>query len=164
MWHKILLFAGLFCISLSSMGAQNAKPSKKAYTDMFENLSKTPANSGKVVIKQDPKLKVLLNDKISANDDKAFATFSGYRVQVYMGNLPRKSKVEALEREKKIKEKYPDVSSYLMFSSPFWKLRLGDFRIQTDAMVFAQKLLTDFPEMQGEVVVVDDVTRDTRFE
>ncbi len=164
MWRKLLVLAGACCLSFM-LSAQNKSSNKKQpYTDIFETLSKTPANSGKVVIKQDPKMKSLMKKKLSVNDEKTYVTFSGYRVQVYMGNLPKKSKTEALEREKKIKDKYPDVTSYLTFSSPFWKLRLGDFRVQTDAMVFAQKLLADFPEMTGEVFVVDDVARDTRLE
>lgn len=164
MWQRILILLGVSLLSLS-VSAQNAKSSgKKAYTDVFETLSKKPENGGTVVVKQDPKMKSLFNQKVSANDGKAFVTFSGYRVQVYMGNLPKQSKVEAMEREKKIKEKYEGVNSYLTFASPFWKLRVGDFRQQTEAMVFAQKILTDFPEMNGEVVVVDDVIRDTRLE
>lgn len=164
MWQKFLILISAAMMTLSA-GAQSAKPvAKKPYVDVFETLSKKTDNGGKVVVKQDPKMKALLKEKISANNDKAYVTFSGYRVQVYMGNLPKKSKVEAMEREKKIKEKYEGVSSYLTFASPFWKLRCGDFRQQTDAMVFAQKVLSDFPEMAGEVVVVDDVIRDVRFE
>lgn len=164
MWHKFLLLTAACGLSLS-LCAQSAKPSnKKQYTDVFETLAKTPAGGGKVVIKQDPKMKSLMRKKLALNDEKAYVTFSGYRVQVYMGNLPKKSKVEAMEREKKIKTKYPDVTSYLTFSSPFWKLRLGDFRVQTEAMVFAQNILSEFPEMTGEVFVVDDVARDVRLE
>ncbi len=164
MWYKFLILITL-CLGTVTAQAQTAKSAgKKPYVDVFESLSKNSGNNGKVVVKQDAKLKSLLNTKVSANDDKAYVTFSGYRVQVYMGNLPKTSKLEALEREKKIKNKYEDVSSYLTFASPFWKLRFGDFRLQTDAMVFAQKILSDFPEMMGEVVVVDDVIRDTRLE
>ncbi len=163
MWYKFLLLISV-CLWGASASAQTTKTVGKPYTDVFETLAKQPENGGKVVVKQDAKMKALLKEKISANNDKAFVTFSGYRVQVYMGNLPKKSKVEALEREKKIKDKYEGVSSYLTFASPFWKLRIGDFRQQTEAMVFAQKILSDFPEMTGEVVVVDDVIRDTRLE
>lgn len=162
MWYKFLILISV-CLWGASASAQT-KIAGKPYTDVFETLAKQPENGGKVVVKQDAKMKALLKGKISANNDKAFVTFSGYRVQVYMGNLPKKSKVEALEREKKIKDKYEGVSSYLTFASPFWKLRIGDFRQQTEAMVFAQKILSDFPEMTGEVVVVDDVIRDTRLE
>ncbi len=164
MWHKFLLLTAAcgLCLSLCAQSAKSSN--KKPYTDVFETLSKTPAGGGKVVIKQDPKMKSLMRKKLALNDEKAYVTFSGYRVQVYMGNLPKKSKVEAMEREKKIKAKYPDVTSYLTFSSPFWKLRLGDFRVQTEAMVFAQNILSEFPEMTGEVFVVDDIARDVRLE
>lgn len=164
MWYKLLILTTFCFWGISAQAQSNKSAGKKPNVDIFETLSKTPENGGKVVVKQDPKMKSLLKGKVAANDDKAFVTFSGYRVQVYMGNLPKKSKVEALEREKKIKEKYEGVTSYLTFASPFWKLRLGDFRLQTDAMVFAQSILSDFPEMSGEVVVVDDVIRDTRLE
>jgi hypothetical protein len=91
--------------------------------------------------------------------------FTGYRIQVYMGNNQKKSKSEALKREEMIKEKYPDLPAYLSFVSPFWRLRIGDFRTHTEALVSMRELLTDFPELKGQVYVVkDDETRDLLLE
>ena len=83
--------------------------------DIFESLSKKTEGQGTVVIRQDAKMRVLMDKKISETEDKQYITYLGYRVQVYMGNNQKKSKSDAQEREKKIKEKYPELSSYLSF-------------------------------------------------
>lgn len=151
-----------------SVVAQTVKtPTKKVENvDIFDELKRqnTPG-SGKVFINQSAKLQILLDKKIAEAEEKSFITYVGYRIQVYMGNNQKKSKSEALKREKMIKEKYEDLPAYLSFVSPFWRLRMGDFRTHTDALVGMRKLLTDFPELKGEIYVVrDDETRDLFLE
>ncbi len=133
--------------------------------DIFESLTKKEIGKGSVSISQDPKMSVLLDKKIAENEEKQYVTYLGYRVQVYMGNNQKQSKSIALEREKKIKDKYPELSSYLTFSSPFWKLRVGDFRTHTDALVLLKQLVSDYPELTGDICIVrDEETRDLSLE
>lgn len=155
----ILLF---FSMSLFAQ----TKPAKQTNKeDIFEVLSVTKAGQGNVRISQNPNMLVLMDKKIAENEEKQHITFLGYRVQVYMGNNQKKSKTDAMEREKKIKEKYPELTSYLSFASPFWKLRVGDFRTQTDALVLTKQLKSDFPEFAGEIYIVrDEETRDLSLE
>ncbi len=145
--------------------AQTKGQKKGNEEDIFESLSERKVGQGTVKIVQDAKLRLLLDKKISETEDKQYITFLGYRVQVYMGNNQKKSKNEALEREKKIKEKYPEITSYLSFASPFWKLRVGDFRTHTDALVLSSHLKSEFPEFAGEIYIVrDEETRDLSLE
>ena len=59
----------------------------------------------------------------------------------------------------------PDLPCYVSFSSPFWKLRVGDYRTYTDALVAANMIKKEFPEFSAEVLVVkDEETRDLTFE
>lgn len=172
MSHKcFFLLLCSFVISMATsvsmtMAQTTTKTLKKTNEeDIFDALAKKNSWQGKVVVNQDPKMSVLLDKKIAENEDKQYITFLGYRVQVYMGNNQKKSKTEALEREKKILEKYPELTSYLSFASPFWKLRVGDFRTHTDALVLCKQLLAAFPEMSGEIYIVrDDETRDLTLE
>jgi len=157
-----LVIASFVCVASYS---QAKGPKQTNEEDIFECLSKKNIGEGNVVIVQDPKMNVLMDKKIAENEDKQYITFLGYRVQVYMGNNQKLSKTAAMEREKKIKAKYPELTSYLTFSSPFWKLRVGDFRTHTDALVFSKQLLAEFPEMQGDVCIVrDEETRDMSLE
>lgn len=165
------LFFRIFLISLlvsPSLFAQSTKnQSKKVETvDVFDELRRSgTAGQGKVVINQSSNLQILLDKKITEAEEKPFITLVGYRIQVYMGNNQKKSKSEALKREEMIKEKYPDLPAYLSFVSPFWRLRVGDFRTHTEALVSMRALLTDFPELKGQIYVVkDDETRDLLLE
>ena len=165
MIRRLLTVFVLSTFSLSMM-AQTTKVVKSSNEeDIFESLSKKTEGQGTVVIRQDAKMRVLMDKKIAETEDKQYITYLGYRVQVYMGNNQKKSKSDAQEREKKIKEKYPELSSYLSFVSPFWRLRVGDFRTHTEALVFSKQLLADFPEMSGDIYIVrDEETRDLSLE
>ena len=119
-------------------------------------LSATRAGEGKVQVVQEACVTSLMNKKKSEWENKTQLTFNGYRVQVYMGNRQRTSKTEAESRENRIKAKFPEYNTYISFSSPFWKLRVGDFRYHADALVFAQKLKSAFFDMSEDIYVVRD--------
>ncbi len=166
MVRKLISFV-MMLLCVASLCAQQTKSQVKHTNeeDIFEKLSAHVNGQGNVRITQDSKMIALFDKKIMENEEKQYITFLGYRVQVYMGNNQKKSKSDAIEREKKIKEVFPELSSYLSFASPFWKLRVGDFRTHTEALVMSKKILAAFPEMNGEVYIVrDEETRDLSLE
>jgi len=131
--------------------------------DIFRALSQKEGG-GSVAIYQDSRINLLLNRKIAANEGKKI-TFSGFRVQVYMENSQRESKAAAFEREKQIKEKFPELATYITFISPFWRLRIGNFRSYADALVLAKNLKNTFPGMSNDISIVrDDEVRDLELE
>ena len=133
--------------------------------DIFETLAKKNAGQGTVTIHQDERMNVLFDKKDMANEGKKFIYISGYRVQVYMENSQKQSKAGAFEREKRIKEKFPELATYVTFTSPFWRLRVGDFRTHTDALVLLKNLKAEFPDMSTEMSIVrDDEVRDPELE
>lgn len=145
--------------------AMSAQSQKAKHEDIFKDLAKTQPGYGTVKLQQNPKVNLLVNRKIKENEVKKYITFSGYRIQVYMDNNQKKSKDEAYAREKKLKEKYEDLTTYISFSSPFWKLRVGDYRTHADALVMAKKLREDFPELSSEILIVkDEEVRDVNLE
>lgn len=145
--------------------AVSAQSQKVKHEDIFKDLAKTQPGYGTVKIQQNPKVNLLVNRKIKENETKKYITFSGYRIQVYMDNNQKKSKDEAYAREKKLKDKFPDLTTYISFSSPFWKLRVGDYRTHADALVMAKKLREAFPELGSEILIVkDDDVRDVALE
>ena len=135
------------------------------HPDIFEALAKKETGQGTVTIHQDSRMNVLLDKKAAVNEGKKHVYISGYRIQVYMENSQKQSKAGAFEREKQIKEKFPELSTYVTFTSPFWKLRVGDFRTHTDALVLMKSLKTEFPVMSGDMTIVrDDEVRDQELE
>ena len=74
----------------------------------------------------------------------------GYRVQVYA------DKTEARQRERAIGNSFPQYGTYVSYASPFWRLRVGDFRSQYEAEKAAAEIKRQFPGYAKEVRVVRD--------
>lgn len=80
----------------------------------------------------------------------------GYRVQVFADNNSRTAKGEARQRERALGASFPLYSTYVTFASPYWRLRVGDFRSQYEAEKAADEIRRAFPGYSKEVRVVRD--------
>ncbi len=80
----------------------------------------------------------------------------GYRVQVYADNNQRVAKGEARQRERAIGRRFPSMMTYVAYASPYWRLRVGDFRTQAEAEKAASDIRRAFPGYAKEVRVVRD--------
>lgn len=80
----------------------------------------------------------------------------GYRVQIYSDNNARTAKNQARAKERAISEAYPELSTYVIFDSPYWRLRVGDCRSRSEADELAAELKKAFPAYKAEIMVVRD--------
>lgn len=80
----------------------------------------------------------------------------GYRVQVYADNNVRSAKSEARQRERMVGGTFPQWDTYVTYASPYWRLRIGDFRTQYEAEKAAADIRRQFPRYAKEVRVVRD--------
>lgn len=124
--------------------------------NIFTDLKTKNEGQGEVTINQSAEINRLLDKKKEAWSNKKQLTFSGYRIQVYMGNHQKQSKDEASQREANIKARHPELNTYLTFSSPFWRLRVGDFRAHADALILVNKLKSEFGKWEGDIYIVRD--------
>lgn len=139
----IMTFSGLF--------AQESKEEKKK--DVFEILSTEDSIShAKVNFHQDKRIEKVVVD----NSVFAASNVHGFRVQIFSSNVQRTAKEEAFALERNFREAFPDVETYVTYSSPFWKVRVGDFRTQEDAKVFTEKIFEIFPRLKGQTYTVRD--------
>jgi hypothetical protein len=158
------IIAGLI-LSIGLLWSQTPQVTPESNKDILETLEKKTGGEGNVTIHQDPRMTILLDKKVESTENKKNIYVSGYRIQVYLGNNHKKSKDEAFEREKGVKDKFPDLNTYVTYTSPFWRLRVGDFRNHADALVVAKQLRSAFPEISKEISVVrDDEVRDHELE
>lgn len=74
----------------------------------------------------------------------------GYRIQVLTTN----SRDEAYKIKSDLLSKFPDQKSYLLFQSPYFKVRIGNFLRREDAEALRTQLNNTFP---FSVYVVEDM-------
>ncbi len=153
-----LLFVGI-------LSAQQNTDSKQQ--TIFESLA-TPDSSSKATVKlhQDKRIENLVlgrkimtatgNGSGSVSVSHETKAVSGFRVQVFSSNTQRTAKNEAFKKESQIKEEFPDLAVYVNYSSPFWKVRVGDFRTQAQAQACRAELITAFPGIRSETYIVKE--------
>ena len=123
--------------------------------NIFESLA-TPDSVTKatVIVHQDKRIEHVLISRKSYSNSNGHTSASGYRVQVFSSNTQRTSKIEAFKIEKQITDMFPNERVYVNYTSPFWKVRVGDFGTMAEAQAFRSELIEAFPEMRSETYIV----------
>lgn len=103
---------------------------------------------------QDSMVTLLMQEKI-AGVTRGVMEMQGFRVQVYSSNTPSTSKQEAMLLEQNLRDSV-DVPVYLLYTPPFWKVRLGDFRTMEDAKQYKDTFIVQFPHRAAETYIVRD--------
>lgn len=80
----------------------------------------------------------------------------GYRVQVFSDNNPRTAKAETRSKQRAVAARFPNHRTYVTYSSPYWRLKVGDCRTQAEANQLAEELKREFPAYSKEIRVVRD--------
>lgn len=78
----------------------------------------------------------------------------GYRIQVFSDNNTRTAKANAEYRKRTIQAQMPELRAYLTFESPYWRVRVGDFRSQSEAAAAMRQLKEAFPAFANDFRLV----------
>jgi hypothetical protein len=106
---------------------------------------------GKVTIHGDKGVESLVAKHISFNEK--VKGFPGYRIQIYFesGNY---SKNKAFGEKGKFLSRFPEISAYVIFQEPYYKVRVGNFRNKLEAEAFKQRIKEQWPEAY---IIKDDI-------
>jgi hypothetical protein len=112
-----------------------------------------PADSSTVTVLKDPRIDQLVRKQIEINeattrDSRRYV--QGWRIQVI--NSPDRSKVFAAKAT--MLQEFPDWKAYLLYSSPNYKLRVGNFKTQEEAEDAVKQISRIFP---SGIYVIPDV-------
>lgn len=107
------------------------------FSDMFIVAGENTAKYGKVEIFSDAKIDKLLQKHIAVNSTNS--GLKGFRIQIYF-NSGYNSREEALRIKNEFETNYPNAKAYLTHQSPFFRLRVGNFRTRADAMRFEKEI------------------------
>lgn len=131
----------------------------KAQDTIIESLLESRPYEGEVSISASPGVNQLIGRKSSSDSAVEYQKSSGYRIQAYSSNAPKTSRAEAFRRQELVKEAFPDISTYVTYVAPYWRLRVGDFRSQEEATLFMKQFEQELPSLKKESYVVKDEIR-----
>lgn len=115
--------------------------------NIFEELSKPTEDGNRIFFHQSEAIQNLLI-KTLAKDGH------GFRIQIYSSNNGEHARWQALKIERKIKEELPNMSLYVTYTAPFWKVRIGNCVSQMDAKVLREFIMDKFPEYRTQTYIV----------
>jgi hypothetical protein len=105
----------------------------------------------KLNIQCDPKIIDLLKQEAAQN--KKNGTISGFRLQLYFGS-GEKAHAQAIKIKTEFLSSNPDVKTYLLFRSPDFIVRVGNFRTKSEALKMQKAILSQYP---NAFIVADDI-------
>jgi len=111
-------------------------------------------DTSSVVVHKDPRVDELLKKQGEANAaiKKANArTARGYRLLVINTN----KRDDAIAAKTKVYTNFPELKAYLVYQSPFFKLKVGNFRTREEAQQYQKSLSFYFPK--GVFIVNDTI-------
>ena len=104
-----------------------------SHTTIVQSLGRS-LNGARVVLHQDSVLDMRLSRNsgtLKVDKDGNIAT-QGYRIQLFSDNK-RNSREEAELRSDVVAQDMPQIPIYVTYLSPFWRLRVGDYRTYEEA-------------------------------
>lgn len=144
---KILFFAVIvFCCAGMLINAQT--PIIRAIE------SNNGASNSKVTIHQDARIESRINSYTGRVDPAEPYVGPGYRVQVFSSNNFKTAKTDAYNIEKQLKSAFPEQQVYVTYASPFWKVRVGNFRTADEAQKLRSEIITLFPSLRKDTYAV----------
>ena len=108
--------------------------------DVFEVLSSTSGRGG-VSVAQSAAVREGMFTHIRGNKSK---TVTGYRVRIFFDNK-QDSRSESEAAMRRFQARFPGVAAYRSFTTPFFKVTVGDFRTKSEAMQLLQRVQGEFP-------------------
>jgi hypothetical protein len=128
----------------------------------FSQDSKSP-DSNSVIVHKDPRLDLLVKKQSEINEEitrNARKSMKGFRLLVINTN----SRDEAIAAKTKVYSFFPELKTYLIYQSPYFRLKVGNFKDREEAESYQQKLNKYFPKgvfIMNDIIEVRDTDTNT---
>ena len=80
----------------------------------------------------------------------------GFRIQIFSSNRGAAARERAFEIKDILVSKHPNLANeiYITYTSPFWKVRVGNCETNAKAQELRQWIIAEFPEFTTETYIV----------
>lgn len=160
LYYTILLL--LLLVSAGGAYAQSSLQKK----EILKELNSVVPGKGHVSVYEDESISHVVGRPMapprtvytSGDGATQYYRIRGYKIQAFSGNNQRTSKNEAQHKQQLINNAYPNLETVVLFESPFWRLRVGNFENRSDAEEVLKEMVRSFPSFGKEMyIVVDEV-------
>lgn len=114
---------------------------------------KRSVDTNSVVIHKDPRIDLLVKKQSQINEETsrdARRIGKGFRLLV----INTSKRDEAVNAKSTVYANFPELKAYLVYQTPYFKLKVGNFKERKDAEVYQEKLKKFFPK---GVFIMNDV-------
>ena len=110
-----------------------------------DTVGKKSIDTNAVVVHKDPRLDLLIKKQIQINEETsrdARRIAKGFRLLV----INTSNRDEAIAAKSKVYSYFPELKTYLIYQSPYFKLKAGNFKERKDAEDYLKKMKKHFPK------------------
>lgn len=90
----------------------------------------------------------------SSTGTRGIAKPTFFRVEVFADNS-RQAKAQATAKRRSLQSRFPQYPAVLAFESPFWRVRVGEFRSRSDAEAAMTEIRQAFPSYTPYLRIVN---------
>jgi hypothetical protein len=110
-------------------------------------------DTASVIVHKDPRIDLLVKKQAQINEAttrESRKTAKGYRLLVINTN----KRDEAIAAKTRIYTYFPELKAYLIYQSPYFKVKVGNFKDRKEADDFRKELTRHFPK---GVFIINDI-------
>ena len=146
---RYLLTLMIACAGTLVLNAEEPKP------DIVNHIN----TSGNIIVEQPEGLGQKLQFEENSTGESqqksnSRATSVGYRVEVFADNNARTAKSQALARRRNLASRMPQYETYMVFESPYWRVRIGDFKSRSEAESALAEIRRAFPAYSHDLRII----------
>lgn len=155
-YFKILFIITCFFGSTILVNGQQIEPTDSTYS-IFDAIMSS--NDAVVIIQPDglaQRLTPFAVIKTNYKDkrDKKLDPNIRYRVQVFSDNNRQSAKANAEYRKRIVEQRMPGVPGYVTYDAPYWRVRVGNYQTEAEAVAAMKQIKSNFPAFSNDVRVV----------
>ena len=144
---SIIFFVGLLSTSVfAQTDTLGVNPAISSQTARMEELL------GKLSIRQDPLITDLLIHQSQINQRRHGT--DGFRLEIYFSS-DSKAREQATRIKNDFNLNFPQIPAYVLFQTPNFKVRIGDFRNKSEALKSKASISSKYPN----AFIVKDIIR-----
>lgn len=77
-----------------------------------------------------------------------------YSIQIFSENKGASSKKNAEYRKRVVEQRMPGTHANIVYDSPYWRVRAGSYRTESEAKAAEREMKSKFPSFAGEIRIV----------